>query len=427
MEKNLAVASRPEVELLLCCARTCMDAEKAECVKVLLRKAIDWSHLLQLADLHRVMPLLYRILGAVCPEAVPKAFMDQLRRHFLVNVGWNHFLTNELIRLLQVLKMHEIPAITFKGPLLAAAVYGSLALRQFGDLDILIRQRDVEQAHTLLRNEGYQLVANFTWQYHFVHPRHHVNVDLHQIMTPPYFVTTSLLDFERLWQRMQPVSLGGQTVGNLSPEDWLILLSLQVASEGWKVMKGWDKIIPLQKLCDLAALIRVYQTLEWKSFLEQIKNRGIERVLFSALLLVHEVLETILPEEVMHRIQSDPVVRFYVRHMHRYLYADLNHWRKSRPNALEVHLFETYTQYRMREYPRDGVSHTISHLWQRFCLIWQPVWIFLHLAINPTSGDYAVLPLPHPLHFLYYLIRPIRLLSKYGLNALTGSWSKWRT
>jgi hypothetical protein len=41
---------------------------------------------------------------------------------------------------------------------------------------------------------------------------------------------------------------------------------------------------------------------------------------------------------------------------------------------------------------------------------------FLHVMIIPNAKDQAVLPIPGPLSFLYYLLRPLRLLRKYALH-----------
>ena len=80
----------------------------------------------------------------------------------------------------------------------------------------------------------------------------------------------------------------------------------------------------------------------------------------------------------------------------------------------------------------ENTRATASHspalcLWHRCRCVWHLLWTVLHLIITPTDAEYAVLPLPRPLSFLYYLIRPIRLLGKHGLSAFTGRWSTWRT
>ena len=141
---------RAEVRLLLDCARTCLDAQRASRIKSLVSKDIEWAYLLRMARGHGVMPLLYRTLNSTCSDAVPKPTLEELREHFYANAGRNLFLTKELLKIVQFLKAHGIPSIPYKGPVLAASVYGNLAFREFGDLDLLVREREYQRAQDLL-------------------------------------------------------------------------------------------------------------------------------------------------------------------------------------------------------------------------------------------------------------------------------------
>ena len=93
---------RPEVRLLLDCARTCLDAQRASRIKTLISKDIEWAYLLRMARGHGVMPLLYRSLNSVCSDGVPKLTLEELREHFYANAGRNLFLAKELIKLLHL-------------------------------------------------------------------------------------------------------------------------------------------------------------------------------------------------------------------------------------------------------------------------------------------------------------------------------------
>jgi hypothetical protein len=50
---------RPEVELLLRCARTSVGLEGADRIRMLLGEPIDWECLLWLAKKHKTIPLLF--------------------------------------------------------------------------------------------------------------------------------------------------------------------------------------------------------------------------------------------------------------------------------------------------------------------------------------------------------------------------------
>ena len=116
---------RPELRMLLYCARTCLETQGAKQIKSLVRKDIEWTYLVEIARTHAVMPLLYRTLNSTCSDAVPKETLEELREHFYANAGRNLFLAKELLKLLHLFEAHEIPAIPYKGP-----DFGRLRLRQ---------------------------------------------------------------------------------------------------------------------------------------------------------------------------------------------------------------------------------------------------------------------------------------------------------
>jgi len=85
LSKTTQVGTGPEAELLLLCARTQIDRERAEHIRTLLGEDLDWDYLLATSLQLGVMPLLYRSLNCTFPEAVPKAVLDELRDYFNSN------------------------------------------------------------------------------------------------------------------------------------------------------------------------------------------------------------------------------------------------------------------------------------------------------------------------------------------------------
>src|SRR6266545_745263 len=153
---------RAETELLLCCARSSIDNARAERIRALIRGGMDWAYLLRQADLHAVMPLLCWHFTHNCPDAIPRPILEQLRDYFHSNARSNLLLTEELLRLLDLLATHGVRAIPFKGPALAASLYGNIALRRFCDLDLLVHTNEVSKARDLLISEGYRPEFNLT-------------------------------------------------------------------------------------------------------------------------------------------------------------------------------------------------------------------------------------------------------------------------
>jgi len=306
----LAMNVCPEVELLLSCVRPDLNAERVKRIRALVQAQMDWDRLLRLARQHGVVPLLYRSLSASCPESVPQDSFNRLRDRFQANARRNVFLTRELLRLLSVFEAHEIAALPLKGPVLAVSAYGDLALRQFSDLDILVHRRDVPRAGELLLSQGYcprghqtsaQKAACLQAQFHHKFMRSdEALVELHWGLIEWQF--SSSLDLDRVWERLETISLAGTAVRNLSPEDMLLFLCVHAAKPAHRWQRlGW--------ICDVAGLLHTHQGLDWGRVMAEAHRLGSERRLLLGLRLAGELLGAALPEPVRGKMQSAPVVQ----------------------------------------------------------------------------------------------------------------------
>ena len=387
-----AIGTRPETELLLWFARRCKDSERAEEIRALLQQDIDWTYLLQTALRHGMIPLLYWQLNATFPQDVPKVIMDKLRKYFNANALRNLFLTGVLLKLLNLLKAHGILAIPFKGPALASSVYGNLWLRTFSDLDILVHKQDVLRAKELLVSIGYLPEYRLTsaqeaaylqshCDYDFNRNYGYVRLEIHWNIIPRYF--TLALDPECLWERLVPISLNGEEVLTLFPDDLLLILCIHGAKHLWERL-GW--------ICDVAQLIRVHHGIEWERVMELAGSLGIKRMFFLGLFLASNLLGATLPEEVMQRVEADPAVKRLAAQVRERLFRETH----SLPGIFKRNIF----LLKARERIGDRI---------RYCV---------HKAVTPNPADWSFLPLPASLFPLYYLLRPIRLARNYGLGAL---------
>jgi hypothetical protein len=386
-----ATAGRPEAELLIHCARARKNPETTARLGALLRGGMRWEYLLGMADEHGVMPLLSWHLGDAPLELVPATVSARLRERFQRNIRHNLFLTAKLFNLLNLLEAHQLPAIPYKGPVLAASCYGNLALREFVDLDLLVHKRDVPRAKELLSAAGYQpqfrltraqeaAFLRYNCEHAFVHEDDGSMVDLHWAITERFF--SFPLEPECLWERLYRVSLGGSEVPTFSPEDSLLILCVHASKDAWERLKY---------VCDVAELVRTHQDMDWRRVVERAGRLGSQRMLFIGLLLARDLLETPLPDEVSRRAHADPAVEVLVRRISERLFRRIDH----SPRRFAEMPFRPI-HMKMRERLRDKVRYLV-----RF-------------ATTHTVGDWMALTLPKPFFFLYYVLRPIRLARTYG-------------
>jgi Uncharacterised nucleotidyltransferase len=299
------MTNRPEVGLLLCCARTNVTAAIAECIGTLM-KDCDWDYVLQVADYHRVLPLLFHNLNAIAPNAVPQEVFTQLRNHFQFNALRNMSLTQELLQVIDLFQECDIPVIPFKGPVLAIAAYGNLALHQAGDLDLLVREKYYPKAKTLLLERGYEMLYDSEHETAHVQGQlwseeRKISVDLHYGIPPKELQ----LSQESFWERSQLLTLAGKKIEAFSPEAHLLLLCVNGHKESWN---------RLAKLCSLAALINAHPEIDWERLSAWAEELKIKRIFYLGLLLANHLLGAIVPEKIIQRAEAAPVRKYLVAH-----------------------------------------------------------------------------------------------------------------
>jgi hypothetical protein len=377
---------RPEVELLLCSARRDLDARAAERMRALLGSALDWNYLLRTARSHGLTPLVFRHLNAVGSQGVPPPVLQQLRAAFQENARRNLFLTGELLNLLQHFEAGGIPAVPYKGPALAEAAYGNLALRVFCDLDVLVRKRDATRAQEVLRSLGYRPqvpltpAQEATWladkaNRTYVCAERDTVVELHWAIMPRFFAFP--LDGEQLWERAGRATLCGRAVWGLSAEDLVVILYVHGAWHCWE---------RLEWLSGVSEFIRGQSELDWDCVRARARRLGVRRIVGLGLYLTSRLLGGTLPPELGAEGRRDPAVRSLAAAV----YGRLAHegggiglWSKS--------LFHLRARERLR--------HQIEYCLRR--------------ALAPGEGDWQSWSLPAGLGFLYYPLRPLRLLHRH--------------
>jgi hypothetical protein len=394
-----ALARRPEVELLLCCARTTRPPEATAKIASLLQESMDWEFLLRTAHKHGVTPLLYWHLEATYPEAVPAKALDRLRDHFRTNSLRNLFLTGELLKLLNKFRAHEIPVVPYKGPALAASVYGNLALREFKDLDILVHRRNVPKAKEVLAAMGYQARYRLTraqeaaflrsqCEHPFTRDDGKAIVELHWDITERHFFP---FDTEGLWERLTPIPLGSDYVLNPSPEDMLLILCVHGSRHAWERL-AW--------ICDLAELVRVHQEdVGWERVTAQASALGGERMLLLGLLLANYLMGATLPGIVSQRVQNDPTVEAMAERICEQLFQDTEYPTGLREGGEGAPAFHTL-HLEVRRRLQDKIHYCIRK------------------ATTLSGEDWELLPLPRFLFPVYSMLRLIRLARKYGPGLL---------
>ncbi|WP_089937438.1 nucleotidyltransferase domain-containing protein [Candidatus Entotheonella palauensis] len=220
----------PEMTFLLGCLQRHFGGQAPGCPRPVLDGEAAWVALLDIARRHAVIPHLYYSLRAIDPPSVPPANLAALQGLFETNARHNLYLTGTLRAILRAFEARGISALPYKGPALAVRLYGNIALRQFGDLDILVRPRDTRSAIELLLEQGYQplnpggatpaILNRFRKVCELRHPESQVCVELHWALTSWTFYFPLRLD--SVWNRLETVAVADEPVRAMGIEDTLL-------------------------------------------------------------------------------------------------------------------------------------------------------------------------------------------------------------
>jgi hypothetical protein len=134
-----------EFELVLA---GCDGARRLD-ITSLLTPDLDWQRVLDSAEHHRLVPALHAALAG--KNGVPSTVRVRSQKH-----AWRvlHF-TVELTKIARCFEQGGIEFLAHKGPALGQLLYGNPAMRQFGDLDVIVRSRDFSRAKNALIELGY--------------------------------------------------------------------------------------------------------------------------------------------------------------------------------------------------------------------------------------------------------------------------------
>jgi hypothetical protein len=378
--ETLMPADHNSCELLCAIARRPTDVAGWQ-VRQLAERVHDWDSLISLAAEHRVLPMLCSRLADL-DILVPPLVHERLRAEYNRNAF--HSLANaaELISVLKAFEHEKIPAIPFKGVVLAASVYHDLTTRPAGDLDVLIHYRHLTKATAVLLERGYDLTtpvrADGTpavphlYEYHFERPADGMVLELRWRLelTQPRFRRNLGMDW--VWPRCRTTMLAGAEVPDMSPEIKLLMLCMHGSKHVWSRLI-W--------ICDVSQLVNSSPSLDWIEIIHEAKRSGLCRSLAVGVLLAHRVADAEVPKPILKRFESDTAARNLAQH-------------------IQQNLFDTPGST-----PQGRVPYSIQlldfHDRARFFLS-PDFW-------RPNERDRAAVPLPKSLYALYYLIRPFRI------------------
>ena len=227
-------------ELLLLCSRlNPTDEDYRKIRRLLTDKASppDFQHLVSLSQKNGVAPLVYRVLQGI--DEVPEQILSTLQSGYYALLAWNAAKLAGTLDILKLLGENRIDVIPLKGAIASEILFGDLGLYIGSDIDILIRQADLEKTKKVLLESGYSSCSYHESEMREAHYHISMNYEKHvvevhwNLVIARYFSVTA--DF--WWDDSFTVPFEGIEMRCLSPERYLLYLVFRLFSHQFHPLK----------------------------------------------------------------------------------------------------------------------------------------------------------------------------------------------
>ena len=279
--------------------------------------AADWDEVLLGVCRNGLLGLTQRYLarqdGEETPGAPPESFRRAVARAQSLNALRLAVQCRAVGATLAGLVEVGLDPIALKGPALAQLIYPESALRTFGDLDLLVRERDVAAAHGALLAQGFEaeidlaglpprLVPQLTvHELKYWHPDRQLLVELH--IDDPFNCGLTARELDGYWRRAVPVTIGGATVKALSLEDQLPQLCAHA---------HYHSYARLNWLSDLAFIVRDHgATLDWARIVATVRAEALQIPVFYSLCILGSALGVHAPAVMLAALRPDAFRRWW--------------------------------------------------------------------------------------------------------------------
>ena len=354
----------------------------------------DWPRLIDQAGHEGLLGLLAARLTEARPSGVPAEAMAELERLRRLTAQRALRMTGQLVRILALLEQHGIEALPVKGPVLAQDLYGDPTVRKSCDLDILVRPRDAVAARGLLLASGFEDVgrhnerllrrAGRECEVHLRRRDGQPMVDLHWRLTVGY--GTREISAERLLTAARTIRVLEREVRAPGDVDQLLITALHGSRHDW-----W----PLELRLTVAVQVARLPEAVWPELCEMARELGCLRRVLVGVAHACRPFPVAVPAEVLRGLARDHVAPGYARY--RRGPADGGGDGHHRPVD---HLTRLWWRVRSEDRGRDVLDHLVAH------------------SLLPRSADWEAVRLPQRLEWLYWPLRPARLLAKYAREAV---------
>ena len=293
-----------EAQLALSIARKIVDGTNGSISALIKDRGVDWARFKDLVSYHGLVPFIYPILkGDV--HLLPESLVKTTEATYYYSMAHTLRLQQKFLELHSAFREKGILIVPIKGMALLEELYFNCPVRPSVDIDILVKEKELEKACYILEDLGYKKelegLKESYWrdkQYHFIFTKKDLQwfspiVELHWD-----------LDYRRkrrqllpeMFKRLRDFFIHNEAVKLISVEDTFFSLALH--------QRRFGLALSLRNVCDMAILLNKYQAdFDWDYVLRESKKSLVCSTIFFALCQINLFFEVNIPKYVYRELR----------------------------------------------------------------------------------------------------------------------------
>jgi hypothetical protein len=391
---RVRLISPASADLLLATARPVLSSEDRARLRAALGHIVDWTALIQTALDHGTAGLLCHHMLTVGRDLLPDEIIHSAEAYVEFRRSDHERALRDLGAVLDVLNLAGVPALPYKGPILATLAYAEPALRGCRDLDVLIHPANLAAAMTALGSLGYRslqtgLSPRRMRAFYAYNGQDALIAEDRMPVEPHWRLNPRTLHAEPglkgLFDRAGIVALDGRDIPVPSREDMLLICGLHGSKEQWSRLI-W--------IADMAALLSGGAALDWTAILARSKECGVHRMLLIGIALAAAVLGAPMPRDVARALAVDKVAGRLAAIAAARLFAGGG----ETPSVYQLTGFRLRMRERASDKARYAAATLLTARARHFRFIDLPEWLEFLYPLVRIGHDCVALPLWRLVH-----------------------------
>ena len=348
-------------------------------------RPINWELFTRIITVHQVRPFVYNIFAAHGIQT-DTAFYNKLKLDTIRIASGNLLKLKELVRIHEALKKAGVKSMPYKGVVLSQLLYNDYISRETSDIDFIIQPQDFAIARDVLVQDGYNSTYYYNAEYRDLFlksdnellfakttSKEKYKIEIH------WAITHKMMDIpfndEEVFRGTTNEHLLNSDVEVLSVQNCLLALLIHHGvNDIWRTVRH---------SIDIATFIgKYYSDIDWKEVELLTKRYRIYKTTCLGLSLCKEIYGIEIPKEFT---TNDGLLKKIVHNMLRF--PPIKRKKLSTENILQ--------QFRLRDSLQDKIRLAGA---------------YLSTALLPNIRDVEAWPISAKWRFLYYFIKPFRLV-----------------